>query len=724
MVKPAVTMIIPDGVGMSASVIALFVLIPCLFAVGFVYWINMKKSALLTSSFPFRKTKQRKLSADELYAVERYLESLAPQTGQQPQASTQLSPLYHRLSPQGDRVYPLTHAITRYGLSTDDPNYRRYYLDNLEIHLPPFWEQFIADENRLEVIKTHSIPLVISINGHSLTEHAREEMPRFSDDAAQASIRPAENEQIELTGVRKETYLEHQLTQSTGIREALLIVGAMMMMYFSLLSPDALTPWLLAVAAGLLFRGLWQLYRFPTEQALKEVHCLRGIPKRWGLFGDSNVGKINNVSLGTIDLIYPAHWQNYIQHDLGQKTDIEMYLNRQVVRQGRFLSLHDEVKHFPLQRWGHNAVLMSGALFILILLLTTLPLSIPFKLSTAWIHGTHNVSVTDVKSLSVLPLRMGDTLDIHGSGMCRVPPVYQEGKSYPFMPFDCSEIYWNTATPMAVPSSDVIDNAGALLASVNRQLSPGDQAEQKVNPRLASAIQKSGMMLLDDFGDIILRTEDLCGQQQAECGRLKNALVNLGNSQSWEALVKKADSGKLDGVNVLLRSASAQQLSDIVNSAVSSFYYRETRQAAQSLAVTPPGGFLIISDEGRPLVNHPLPPVSLYDYNSIDQWSELENLSRQLLVTPFTARGVITDITTDANGTRHIKLHNEPDMLTLWRYAGTCLLIMIVVAIILVNAVLFVMRLQKSMRRIPAIQSYYNGCLNPTFSSFDLSARK
>ncbi len=723
MVKPAVTMILPDGVGMSASVIALIILIPCLLAVGCLYWISMKRSALLTSSFPFRKAKQRKLSADELYAIERYLESLSPQATSRAAGTTQLSPLYHRLSPQGDRVYPLTHTITRYGLSVDDPNYRRYYLDNLEIHLPPFWEQFIADENRLEVIKTHSIPLVISINGHSLTEYTREEMPRFSDDSAQASIRPAESEQIELTGVRKETYLEHQLTQRTGIRESVILVAAMLLLYLSLFSPEALVPWLLALAAGLVIWGVWRLYSAPAEQTLKEVHCLRGIPKRWGLFGDSNVGKINNVSLGTIDLIYPAHWQNYIQHDLGQNTDIEMYLNRHVVRQGRFLSLHDEVKHFPLQRWGHNAVLACGATLILTLLLTTLPLSIPFKLSAAWIHGTHDLSVTDVKTLSALPLRVGDTLDIQGSGMCRVPAVYQEGKSYPFMPFDCSEIYWNTAAPLAVPSSDVIDNASALLASVNRQMNPGSGTEQKVNPQLASAIQKSGMLLLDDFGDIVLRAEDLCGQQQAECGRLKNALLNLGNSTSWDTLVKKAESGKLDGVNVLLRPASAQQLSDIVNSAVSSFYYRETRQAAQSLAVTPPNGFLIVSDEGKPLVNHAQPSVSLYDYNSIDQWRELENLSRQLLVTPFTARGVITDISTDANGTRHIVLHSEPDIMTLWRYAGTCLLIMVVVAIVVVNLGLLLMRLQKNMRRIPAIQHYYDRCINPSFSSFDLSPR-
>ncbi|WP_459613798.1 IgaA/UmoB family intracellular growth attenuator [Dickeya oryzae] len=35
-----------------------------------------------------------------------------------------------------------------------------------------------------------------------------------------------------------------------------------------------------------------------------------------------------------------------------KKTDVDVYLTRQVVRQGNYLSLHNEVKFFPLQQWG------------------------------------------------------------------------------------------------------------------------------------------------------------------------------------------------------------------------------------------------------------------------------------------------------------------------------------------------------------------------------------
>lgn len=88
--------------------------------------------------------------------------------------------------------------------------------------------------------------------------------------------------------------------------------------------------------------GAYLLRRQKTS--LREIHCLRGTPKRWGLFGENDQEHINNISLGIIDLIYPRHWQPWIAQDLGHKTDIDIYLDRHVVRRGRYLSLHDEVK--------------------------------------------------------------------------------------------------------------------------------------------------------------------------------------------------------------------------------------------------------------------------------------------------------------------------------------------------------------------------------------------
>ncbi|XYK57332.1 intracellular growth attenuator family protein [Serratia sarumanii] len=707
---------------MSTIVLILALVLVCLIAAGLYLWFKARNPSALAHALPFIKPAHRKLTDEERAAVEFYL-------NQQNKLSNKLLPgggatlpaAKLALTPQSDNVYPVTHAITRYGLASDDPNKWRYYLDAEEVHLPPFWEPYITADNHVEVIRTQTLPLVISLNGHSLKDHIHDRPQPPVVTAAptkNASIRKEESEHVELVNIRKETPEEHALNRPNGIREAVIISVALLLLFFSLISPVLVIPWMIFVAVLMIAWGCWNLFRRPASRELKEIHCLRGTPKRWGLFGESGQGQISNISLGIIDLIYPPHWQPYLTQGLGKTTDVDVYLNRQVVRQGRFLSLHDEVKNFPLQQWGRNAVLVASSALVLLLLLIYIPLNLPLTLSMAWLQGAQKVEVTSVQALEATPLRIGDTLKVRGSGMCYVPPPANGGGAANFAPFDCSGIYWNNAAPLPQPESEVIDKATALLATVNSQLHPSG-ADQKVNPQLASAIEKSGMILLDDFSDIVLKTQDLC-QAENDCVRLKNALVNLGNAKNWSGLVKRARSGALQGVNVLLRPVSAESLDSLTKVATSSFIFNETRLAAAALNSPPPGGFLIRSDEGRQLVSHPQSSAPQSEYNALDQWNELQRLSTLLLHTPFQAQGVITSLSVDANGTRHVALHSEPDMITLWRYLGTSLLLLAVVISLGYNAWRLVQRRRINQHRVADIQRYYDSCFNPQLNPMSM----
>ncbi|HEJ8095819.1 TPA: intracellular growth attenuator family protein [Serratia marcescens] len=707
---------------MSTIVLILALVLVCLIAAGLYLWFKARNPSALAHALPFIKPAHRKLTDEERAAVEFYL-------NQQNKLSNKLLPgggatlpaAKLALTPQSDNVYPVTHAITRYGLASDDPNKWRYYLDAEEVHLPPFWEPYITADNHVEVIRTQTLPLVISLNGHSLKDHIHDRPQPPVVTAAptkNASIRKEESEHVELVNIRKETPEEHALNRPNGIREAVIISAALLLLFFSLISPVLVIPWMIFVAVLMIAWGCWNLFRRPASRELKEIHCLRGTPKRWGLFGESGQGQISNISLGIIDLIYPPHWQPYLTQDLGKTTDVDVYLNRQVVRQGRFLSLHDEVKNFPLQQRGRNAVLVASSALVLLLLLIYIPLNLPLTLSMAWLQGAQKVEVTSVQALEATPLRIGDTLKVRGSGMCYVPPPANGGGAANFAPFDCSGIYWNNAAPLPQPESEVIDKATALLATVNSQLHPSG-ADQKVNPQLASAIEKSGMILLDDFSDIVLKTQDLC-QAENDCVRLKNALVNLGNAKNWSGLVKRARSGALQGVNVLLRPVSAESLDSLTKVATSSFIFNETRLAAAALNSPPPGGFLIRSDEGRQLVSHPQSSAPQSEYNALDQWNELQRLSTLLLHTPFQAQGVITSLSVDANGTRHVALHSEPDMITLWRYLGTSLLLLAVVISLGYNAWRLVQRRRINQHRVADIQRYYDSCFNPQLNPMSM----
>ncbi|MDF7661483.1 intracellular growth attenuator family protein [Erwiniaceae bacterium L1_54_6] len=705
---------------MSTIIIILAIVMACSMLAGIGYWYAMRHRPPLAKPLPFINPPCRKLTDEERAAVEKYIASLAKQHQQQDMRASkkQREPEGLTLTAQSNNVYPITRAITRYGLSTDAPQKWRYYLDAVEVHLPPLWEQYIADENYVELIRTQTLPLVISLNGHSLVDYAVEQPalpPLVRSMSTNASIRKEESENVELLQVRKETPEEYALSRTDGTREAATICFAFLLFFLSLVLPGSMMVWIALLGGAMIAVSLWFLYRFPGEKDLRDVHCLRGAPKRWGLFGESNQEQ-SNISLGIIDLVYPPHWQPYVAHDLGQVTDVEIYLNRQVVRQGRFLSLQDEVRNFPVQRWRKNLVLACGSLLVLVMLVSWIPLSMPIKLSLAWVKGTESLEVNSVDKLNAMPLRIGDSLKVSGTGMCSVPGNYQSNRSYTFMPFDCSAIYWNNATPLPQPQSDIIDKAAALLDTTTRQLHPETNTDPKLNPQLASAIQKSGMILLDDFSDLVLKTQDLCSQQQ-DCVRLKNALVNLGNAKDWDTLIHRADSGRLNGMNVLLRPVSAEALENLVNTATSTFFSRETRRAAENLNSPPPGGFLIISDEGRQLVNQPQPAVPLFDLDAPSQWRELQRMSAMLLHTPFSASGIITSITTDANGTRHVALHNEPDVMAQWRYLGTALLMVVLIACALINGLLALRRVHRNRRRMAEIQQYYDKCFNHNLST-------
>ena len=152
----------------------------------------------------FADAQTRKLTPEERSAVENYLESLTQVLQVPGPTGASAAPISLALNAESNNVMMLTHAITRYGISTDDPNKWRYYLDSVEVHLPPFWEQYINDENTVELIHTDSLPLVISLNGHTLQEYMQETRGYALQPvpSTQASIRGEESEQIELLNIR------------------------------------------------------------------------------------------------------------------------------------------------------------------------------------------------------------------------------------------------------------------------------------------------------------------------------------------------------------------------------------------------------------------------------------------------------------------------------------------------------------------------------------------
>lgn len=705
---------------MSALLILLAAVLTCGVIAGQIIRRRRQQRTKIPNLNIFAGISTRRLDSDERSAIEGYLDSLAHISGTTHSGALPAS-LNLQLLPQSSTVYRLCHSITRYGLSTENPAKWRYYLDAVEIHLPPFWEQYITDNNEVEVVLTGALPLVISLNGHSLLEPVHDTYGTAAENATttQAFIRGEESEQIELLMVRNETKEEYLLNRPDRIREALPIGASFILCFFCLNGPTVLLPWLAGSAVLLLVVGLWRCFAPPSQLALQEIHCLRGTPKRWGLFGESNQEQMNTVSLGIIDLIYPAHWQPWINHDLGQKTDIDVYLDHRVVRQGRFLSLHDEVKNFPLQNWMRSLLISFSALLVLAMMVLWGPLDMPLKIMTFWLKDSQTVEATSVNDLERSNISVGDTLKVRGKGMCSINLLdnYSNQQNLPFRPFDCSKIIWNNAPSLPVPHSTIVAKALTLNETVKYQLNP-DKETSKISPALHATIQKSGMILLNDFSEIVKKTQLLC-TEPSDCVRLKNALVNLNNVKDWETLTQRTNSSMLDHTNVLLRPVSAEALSNLVTMATVPFIQREILHAAQTLNNPVPRGFIIISDEGSDLVAQLWPAVKLNDLPAQEQWQTFKRLAETFIQTPFSAEGIVTGIQIDPNNTVYINLHSVPDIAGLWRYIGTSLIMIAMTVCALWHGVLSLRRYRHSRTRLANIHRYYETCLNERLPSSD-----
>lgn len=172
---------------MGTFLIFLTALLICVLLIGWWYRAHARRRRLpLLLAFSDATTRQ--LPADERQAIEKYVAELS-HAQQVPASGATSAPVALALNEQSDTVYAVTRAITRYGITTDAPNKWRYFLDSVEVHLPPFWEQHINDENSVELIPTDSLPLVITLNGHSLSDY-RQEAQSYATERASATRPP------------------------------------------------------------------------------------------------------------------------------------------------------------------------------------------------------------------------------------------------------------------------------------------------------------------------------------------------------------------------------------------------------------------------------------------------------------------------------------------------------------------------------------------------------
>lgn len=615
-------------------------------------------------------------------------------------------------------IATVCNSVTRFNLRQEQANTWRYFIDTVEVRLPAQLEPYLQQQNVMELVETSQLPLIISVNNFSLKDFSYEWSSEQIVEIVppEAAIHERGEPNVQLLRVRKETPEEHRRHNSSGLLGAILICLSFLLGYLALLAIPFLQSWGFVGAFICFIVGLFSLFRcrvFPKQ--LHDVQCVFGQPKRWELYGELDKRQSSTVSIGGTDLYYPAHWEPYIHHELNKATNIDMYPSGEVLQHGQYLSLHEEERYYPYRRYKKNLLMLITGLLVLILMFSYQPVSLPVKLGFAWLEGSEKVKVNNVEELETHRLKIGDNLTVKGSGMCYRPPNLSDSNQAQFAPFDCSGIYWNNMNLVPEPESEIVEHAIQLLNTVKSQLHP-ENGSTGVNPRLQRDIMKSGMNIIFDFSAIILKTNKLCGSGDS-CSQLKNALINLGSTDDWGALVANASTGKLSGAHVLLRAGSAEALEKLVEATTYGFIKEEVEKEAAKLNSPPPGGVLLVSDENKTLVDF-IPGTVFSDMTPLQRWLELKRISGLLINTPFDIEGIVTNLSTDANGTLHITLHSKPSEQLLSQYVSSSLFVLFLGICVILNGTLVVSRIMNNKKHLRNIKQYYDKCFeadNPSY---------
>lgn len=111
---------------------------------------------------------------EECSVVENYFESLMQVLQVSGLMGVSVVLIFLVLNVESNNVMMLIYVIMCYGIFIDDLNKWCYYFDLVEVYLFFFWEQYINDENIVELIYIDLLLLVILFNGYMLQEYMQE----------------------------------------------------------------------------------------------------------------------------------------------------------------------------------------------------------------------------------------------------------------------------------------------------------------------------------------------------------------------------------------------------------------------------------------------------------------------------------------------------------------------------------------------------------------------
>lgn len=506
------------------------------------------------------------------------------------------------------------------------------------------------------------------------------------------------------------------------------------------------------LGAGLL-SGLcaaWLFLRRPSATSFvrqpQPVNRVRGMLNQIAVVnaGNASIKRVGLFIGDKLSFVPPSDWSNARDMPYGEVIEAELRTSDySAVSFGDKWSVADEWRRFRPVFWGRHLLhLLIGLLAAIALFLSAPDLRGEAALVVQWFSHDESPAYTEARQLADNPPKWASHVSVKGEGRCEIDLRGKSDRAVPTV--DCTTMRWNGSAPV-VPALEIPESIQALGSPAFIRASENGMAAgliemlrmqmgQAPDPLSAYRSRENMPMIVRHFDRSVATIEAACkesgGLSPADCGTLQRAIVNAAEAtvekdgtdtpiHNWAGLLASAQPGK-ENADLVVSRRQLASMQRAARQAVDSFVATRIEAAIPSI-VPAKGGVVLASTaligavqakpggdantEAAEAANAVDADAAVAvaeedsDSSLLGRWARLQRNAAPEGVRPFVLAGLVTASGTDEAGAPIVRIDPSLDPAQAASAGAHALWWLFAAGLLLVNGVLFVLRLTQSLRR-------------------------
>jgi hypothetical protein len=654
----------------------------------------------------------------------------------------------------GVDVYGLDGAFVRHGLESNHGAATKVHdtLGGVDVILPYDARDFLASNNKAEVVLGKKFAVVVALNGEfdliggrerslllqqqerrwtsgkpgeikeadSTAEAGPEAAPGAAAGAfggAAASAQSGNHAQI--LGQRDETPAEvaARSGRGVGLVPALLWILAFGALAFaaSNVFGDAwgYAAGAAAVCALLALWLFWRTRRLPAAQRVNRVR---------GRFSEIELRQANNSAIVSrryfisdeLEVAIPAQWKSQLAVPDDAQVDVDVRVDdHSVLRFGKTLSVDEDARRFPRIFWGRHVTVAFVALCALLALWLTEGAGVAgdMAVTTAWVRGAQPQSYASAAALAAASPAWGALLQVRGRARCEVSDFGDGAR------LDCNRLRWDGETPksadlgldgdmLALYSGKFIDAQSNPMLDLVLQQQLAMQAG--VDPISRAYASQTKVMVIPHVSALVGTVRKACEAKvpaedeyewSSGCAELESTVVSgmkLSSDEEpadWGSLVKLVDTGKLKGDDeAVLTSTSLALIKTDARKLVEQRVSAALEKTVQVTLESQRGGVVLQVQPGPHTVLPKMQREQGQEEDQMAQWRVYQALATPASLRDFSVSGIVVGVGRDASDAPLFQVDATRSVDDPRRPALYSLWAVLALVLLLTHATLFVLR--------------------------------